>query len=263
MTWIGIGYRHALSRWIEQRPDEVGCVEITAEHFFDFGQDQLAALSKAYPVFVHGLGLSLGTPGPLDPETLRRFVGVVKCCDPVWVSEHIAFTRTNEVDLGHLNPLRPSRKMLQTLSHHAREMAEACEKPVILENITSHLLMEGDLSETAFLNQLCDDAGCGLLLDVTNLLINSRNHGFDPRSWLHEIEPRHVVQLHIVGYASRGGHLEDSHSEPVQDDLLALLKDVVDYAPVRAIILERDANLERPAEIASELLKLEGAIGKR
>ena len=262
MTWIGVGYRRALAQWIERRPPEVECLELTAEHFFDCGQAELRALSSAYPLFVHGLGLSLGTPGPLDPETLHQFAGVVKSCNPRWVSEHIAFTRTSEIDLGHLNPLRPTRSALKLLAAHARELAELCEKPVILENITSNLRMDGDLSETDFLNQLCASAGCGLLLDVTNLLINARNHGFDPRHWLHEIEPRHIVQLHIVGYSvGAGGRLEDSHAEPVQDDLLAMLQDVLAYAPVQAVILERDEKLECSAEIAAELSKLRSARG--
>ncbi len=263
MTWIGLGYRHALSRWIDSRPAEVRCLEITAEHFFEGDDDRLESLASEYPLFVHGLGVSLGTPGPLDPETLQRFVGVVKRCNPKWVSEHIAFTRTADVDLGHLNPLRPSRAMLRTLAAHARDLSDACRKPVLLENITSHLRMDGDMSETAFLNELCSDAGCGLLLDVTNLYINSRNHGFDPRAWLQEIEPRHIVQLHIVGYSENDGHFEDTHAEPIQDDLLELLKDVVSYAPVQAIILERDAKFENTAEIAFELQKLEGVVGQR
>lgn len=254
---LGIGYRKPLSRWIQSNPPEIGCLEITAEHFFDSSEEILRDLRRLYPLFVHGLGLSLGTPGPLDPETLENFARVVRAADPLWISEHIAFTRTAEIDLGHLNPVAPTRETLRVISDHARELSDQCAKPLILENITSHLRMEGEMRETDFLNELCDSADCGLLLDVTNLYINGRNHGFDPIGWLKQINPERIVQLHIVGYSHRDGGWHDSHSEPIQDDLLDLLREVLDYAPVQAVILERDDPAPRPDEIAAELRKLE------
>jgi uncharacterized protein (UPF0276 family) len=166
----GVGYRRELRAWIETRPRGVDCLEITAEHFFHHGEDQLSALAEKFPLFVHGLGLSLGTPGRLDKKILEQFSRVVRIARPEWISDHIAFTRTVEADLGHLNPVPPTCEMLQTISDHAREVAEYCGKPMLLENITSHVKLTGDLAETDFLNELCRRAGCKLLLDVTNLL---------------------------------------------------------------------------------------------
>lgn len=259
MRRIGIGYRHPLAAWIDRGPLEVGCLEITAEHFFEGGEDRLRSLSERYPLFVHGLGLSLGTPGPLDAGTLRRFAEISRIANPMWISEHVAFTRTAEVDLGHLNPIRPSRESLAVFVDHARELAETCRKPLIVENITSHLRLEGEFSETEFLNRLCELANCGLLLDVTNLFINAKNHGFDPRKWLRDIEPRRIVQLHVVGYSQNEGRYEDHHGAAIQDDLLELVSDVLDYAPVQAVILERDLNLENVDAIVAELRRLEAA----
>lgn len=260
MWWIGVGYRRELAQWIASRPPEVGCLEITAEHFFGAGKGQLRELSRDYPLFVHGLGLSLGTPGPLDQSTLDNFAAVVEAAKPEWISEHIAFTRTNEVDLGHLNPIRPSRETLAVLSDHAVEVSERCDRPLILENITSHLQLDGDLCETEFLNQLCERAGCGLLLDVTNLFINSRNHRFNAGRWLRELEPRHIIQLHVTGYSIRDGRWQDLHAEPIQDDLFELIREVLDYAPVQSIIIERDANFPCNDELIHDLKKLDAAF---
>jgi hypothetical protein len=233
-------------------------VEITAEHFFDGGEPRLRDLARHFPLFVHGLGLSLGTAGPLDAATLEQFSRVARVAQPAWISEHVAFTRTAEVDLGHLNPLSPSEGALEILTSHARELIATCDgRPLILENITSHLRLQGDMTETEFLNRLCDRADCGLLLDVTNLFINSRNHGFDARAWLREIEPRRIVQLHVVGYTLSDGRYEDFHGQAIQDDLLDLVGEVLSYAPVQAVILERDANFEALDEIAADLRKLE------
>lgn len=254
---VGVGFRRPLAGWIGRRPPEVGCLEVTAEHFFGGGLDLLRSLRRDYPIFVHGLGLSLGTPGPLDRDALDRFARVVEAADPEWISEHVAFTRTPGVDLGHLNPVRPTRANLRLLADHARQVADRCGRPIALENIAAHLPLPGEMPEPEFLNRLCDAAGAGLLLDVTNLFVNSRNHGFDPVGWLSEIEPRHVAQLHVVGYTRKGGLWHDLHAEPIQEDLRALIGEALARTSPRAVIVERDENIPAPEELARELRGLE------
>ena len=260
---IGVGYRKELAGWIDSRPRGIECLEITAEHFFQGGEARLRQLASQFHLFVHGLGLSLGTPGPLDAKTLDHFAHVVSVANPDWISEHISFTRTAEADLGHLNPIPPTREMLHIIADHACEVSTRCGKPIILENITSHVRLSGDLTETEFLNLLCDRADCGLLLDVTNLFINSRNHGYDPLAWLHEIEPSRIVQLHIVGYTLSGERYMDSHSQPIQPELIELAVAVTRYAPVKAIILERDEDIPSAPELEKEIAKLEQICASR
>ena len=259
---VGVGYRRELSAWIRTRPRGVDCLEITADHFFGGGEEQLTEIKRHFRLFVHGLGLSLGTPGPLDAGHIKQFARVVSVADPEWISEHIAFTRTAEVDLGHLNPVPPTRESIQIIAAHARELAARCGKPVLLENITSHLRLEGEFSETEFLNELCDRADCGLLLDVTNLFINSRNHGFDPVRWLHEIEPRRIRQLHIVGYSREGNRFTDGHARPIQEELIELAAAVVAYARVESVVLERDEDIPGVSELEGEIVKLERILGR-
>ena len=258
---VGLGYRRPLHHWITTSGSPE-CVEITAEHFFDSGADTLEQIRRSVPVYLHGLGISLGTPGPLDKETLARFKAVSDACDPEWVSEHVSFTRAGEIDLGHLNPVPRTAGSLDVLVDHAIEFGEACGKPVILENITSHLEATGDITETSFLNELCERADCGLLLDVTNLFINARNHGFDAQAWLREIEPRRIVQLHIVGYGFDGERYHDHHSAIIQDELIDLLGAVLDHAAVQAIILERDERLDQVGEIESEIRRLKSVASR-
>jgi uncharacterized protein (UPF0276 family) len=254
---LGLGYRKELASWIDTRPPSIECLEITAEHFFDRRDRELSDLSENFTLSVHGLGLSLGTPGPLDQARLQRFARVVQNAKPRWISEHIAFTRTTEVDLGHLNSIPFTREMFDVLVEHARQVADYCHQPLLLENITSHIPLGGEMREPEFLNALCNRAECGLLLDVTNLFINSRNHRFDPMEWLREVEPRFIKQLHIVGYARQGERFTDSHGEPIQEELIELASFAASYAPIEALILERDANFPGQEELTSEIKKLE------
>jgi uncharacterized protein (UPF0276 family) len=254
---VGIGYRRELARWIASRPAEIACLEITAEHFFDRDLGELRGLGRDYPLFVHGLGLSLGTPGPLDRATLDAYARVVAASDPLYCTEHVAFTRTPDVDLGHLNPVAPTLENIRIVADHAREVMDRCGKPMLLENIASHLLLKGTMPETEFLNRLCDAAGCGLLLDVANLYVNSRNHGYDALAWLDGLETKNVAQLHVVGYTRRDGRWHDAHAEPIQRELYDLAGELMRRAPLRGVIVERDANIPEPGELAAELRELE------
>ena len=253
---VGVGYRRELATWLDAGPVGLDCLEITAEHFYDGGADRLAELAGRYSLFVHGLGLSLGTPGPLDPERLQQFARVAQSANARWISEHVAFTRTKEVDLGHLHPVRPTREAAKILADHACELSARCGLPLLLENITSHLRLDGEMTEPEFLNEVAARAGCGLLLDVTNLYINSRNHGFDPLRWLDAVEASRIRQLHIVGYSERNGRLMDDHAAPIQPELLDLAAAVMARAPVEAIILERDAAFPPSATLDGEVAKL-------
>lgn len=250
---VGVGYRRELARWIAARPAEIGCVEITAEHFFDRDLEPVRALSRDYPLFVHGLGLSLGTPGPLDRATFEAFARVAAAADPLYVTEHVAFTRTRDVDLGHLNPVAPTPENVRVVADHAREVMDRCGRPMLLENIASPLALKGTLPEPEFLNRICDSAGCGLLLDVTNLFVNSRNRRDDPMEWLGAIEYRNVRQLHVVGYTQREGRWHDMHAEPIQKDLFDLIREVLNRTSPAGVIVERDENIPAPRELSAEL----------
>jgi len=256
MRRLGVGYRQALANWIASKPPQINCLEITAEHFFN-DTKKLKTLQRDYDLFVHGLGLSLGTPGPLDQSYLNRFVDICLTAQPLWISEHIAFTRSAEVDLGHLTPFPYTANALANFVDHAQQVKEACQKPLLLENITSHINIASPLSETKFINQLCEKAGCYLLLDVTNLWVNSRNHHYDAVDWLHEIQPEFIKQLHIVGYTERNGLFYDSHANNIQPALYTLTREVIKYSQVDSIIIERDNNFPPLSQITDELAALE------
>jgi uncharacterized protein (UPF0276 family) len=255
MRRLGVGYRAPLAPWIERRPPQINCLELTAEHFFD-NPAALEKLRDQYPLMVHGLGLSLGTPGPLDEHYVQKFVDVCRIADPLWISEHLAFTRVQDLDLGHLNPIAYTQDSLASFAAHVGQLQEVCGKRLLVENITSHLKIDSPLAETDFINALCDKSGCGVLLDVTNLYVNSRNHRFDPSHWLRQIQPDVIKQLHIVGYTQHAGVWHDSHDSDIQQELFILTQQVIEYSSVDSIIVERDHNFPAFARLAAELQAL-------
>lgn len=256
MRRLGVAYRKPLAAWINSKPAQVNCLEITAEHFFS---DPASSkyLRRNYDLLLHGLGLSLGTPGPLDQGYLKLFNDVCRAADPLWISEHIAFTKTRDVDLGHLNPIHYTQETLEYFIDHVLEVQDACRKPLLLENITSHIQVDSPLAETDFINQLCERAGCYMLLDVTNLFVNSCNHHYNWIDWLSEIHPEYIKQLHIVGYSEYDGSFYDSHDNNIQRELYDMTRQVIEHSKVNTIIIERDNNFPPVAQLVDELTALE------
>jgi len=252
---VGIAYRPALASWIESRPPQ--CLEVAAEPFYKAGERQLRGLAALCPLVVHSTRLSLGTPGPIDPEELHWLARVVAAADPLWVSDHLGFSRTAEVDLGWTVPVVPGPESLAVVVSHVREVQEQLGRPFLVENVVHFLPTAGVRSEPELLNTLCRETGAGILLDLTALVVNARNHGFDPRRWLRDLALEHVAQLHVGGCALDGERWHDSHRDPVPDEVLELAAEVLRAAPVRAVILERDGRYPPPAALEAELGRLE------
>lgn len=256
MTRVGVAYRAPLAHWIDAGPADFDCVEVNAEEFYKGGRAKLEVLRRRTPLLLHTQRLSPGTPGPLDAHELAWFAALVREAKPLWISEHLGFRCTPEIDLGRVVPVSRTEEALATFVAHARDIVDACRTPLLLENIASPLDIRGPLSEPEFLNRLCEQAGCGVLLDVTALLVNSRNHRFDAAEWLRALEVRHVVQIHAGGCRERDGRWDDTHDAPIDDELWPLVEAVLARQRVSAVVLERDERFPAVSEIAREVERL-------
>ena len=132
---------------------------------------------------------------------------VVETVQPAWWSEHISFCRVGGIDIGHLTALPKTKATLKCLKENIRVSTSEIGAPLILENITQSIEYENDTyDEASFLGEVLDENNCGLLLDVTNLYINSINYRFDAVQVLHRLPRDRIVQLHFVGFdRHRGG----------------------------------------------------------
>jgi uncharacterized protein (UPF0276 family) len=126
------------------------------------------------------------------------------------------------------------------------EVQDFLEKPLVLENVSYMMAIpHNGMSQTEFFNRLVAATGCGILLDVTNIFINSVNHQFDAAVFLQEMPLDHVIQVHIAGGVWRDGLLIDTHSRPVQEESWQLLELLTSLTKVRGIILEHDARFPK------------------
>src|SRR4051794_12534419 len=86
----------------------IGFVEIHAENYMGEGgapHAQLRALRERFALSVHGVGLSIGSPQPLDREHLARLKAVCDRYKPQAVSEHLAWSSHGGIYYNDLLPL--------------------------------------------------------------------------------------------------------------------------------------------------------------
>lgn len=257
---VGLGYRGPLRSCFRDPAAPIACVEVTAEHFFRHDKTPPPRPPELVgrPLLVHGLDLSLGTPGPLPEDYVQRFLAVAEGLEADLISDHLAITRTAEVELGHLNPVPPTQATRAGVAAKIQTLQERAQRLFLLENVTTHLRLRGELSFPELLNGICADADCGVLLDVTNLYVNATNFGGDPFAFLERIDLSRVVQLHVVGFEERGGRLYDTHQKDIQEPLYDLTQAVLERSPARAVIVERDGHYPSPESLYAQLERLNG-----
>jgi uncharacterized protein (UPF0276 family) len=153
-------------------------------------------------------------------------------------------TKAPGINLGHLSPLWFTEETLHRVIDNVSFVQDYLGKPLILENLTSFFdIPGGTISQEDFFHRLVAATGCGVLLDITNVYINSVNHHFDPLAFLARLPLEQVVQVHLAGGLWLNDRiLADTHSEPVQKESWDLLKALVARCRVRGVIIEHDAN---------------------
>jgi uncharacterized protein len=261
---VGIGYRPEIHDQIMERRDAVDWLELITEHYIQTSPEQAAGateLRRLFPLIPHGIEMSIGTEGDLDPSYVAAVAELVEEIEAPWFSDHLSFTRAGGVSLGQLTPVVRTRAAARAIGRKARAAQEAVGVPFLLENITYYVDIESELTEGEFITEVLEQGDCGLLLDMTNVFINSVNHGFDPYEFLSTLPLERVVQVHLAGGEWLGDTMVDSHSHPVHEEVWQLLEHLLDRAPLKAILLERDdkfssdlADLEAELERARSLL---------
>jgi uncharacterized protein len=255
---VGVGWRQPhYAELLERRPD-LGFLEVHSENFFADGGAALAVLHEArshYAVSLHGVGLSLGSAAGLDPWHLDRLARLVERIDPVRVSDHASFARAPQRQGGpvlHGNDLLPlafTRASLDIMVANVSQVQDRLKRPVLVENLSAYLRwVDADFSEPEFFNALVQRSGCGLLLDVNNLVVNALNEAApDPvRSacgWVDAIAHGAVGEIHLAGYQDMGDIVIDDHGSRVHEPVWQVYRHAVQRLGPVPTLVEWDTDL--------------------
>ena len=231
--------------------------EILSENYLVPGGKPLAMLDRIrqdYPMVMHGVSMSIGTPdGPSD-DYLRQLKALARRVEPLWVSDHLCWTGVQGRNLHDLFPLPYTEEAVHTVVRNVRRVQDYLERPLLLENVSSYLSFSADtFKEWDFVAAVAEESDSLILLDVNNLYVSSVNHGFDPQHYLRAMPAERVQQIHLAGHSLQGASIIDTHDAPVADPVWSLYADAVRrFGPV-ATMIERDDNIPPLPELVGEL----------
>lgn len=191
------------------------------------GEAVLAQAAVSLPVVMHGIGLSICSAGVFDEEYLAQLACWRQRYACPWVSEHLSFSRIgagHETNAGIALPVPYDRDILDLLVPRIQAARAILDCPFLLENNVSYFTFpDQELSEPAFLTELSHRSGCSLLLDLHNVYTNARNHKFDAKVFLAELDLSRVIEIHVAGGSEMMGFYTDSHTGPVAEGVWDLL----------------------------------------
>lgn len=254
---FGLGLRPPHYAAILETSPAVDWFEIITENYLVGGGrplHYLDAIRARYPVVMHGVSLSIGSTAPLDLAYLAGVRRLAARCEPEWISDHLCWTGTDGTNLHDLLPLPYTEEALAHLCPRIDRVQEFLGRPLVLENVSSYVSYTSSaMSEWEFLSALAARTGCRLLLDVNNVYVSSRNHGFEPRDFLDHVPVEAVQQFHLAGHLDLGTHVIDTHDAPVRDEVWELYGYALRRFGAVSTLLERDDNIPPLEELVAEL----------
>ncbi|WP_417423115.1 DUF692 domain-containing protein [Hoeflea sp.] len=248
----------------------IGFLEVHAENYMGDGgaaHRALSAIRAEFPLSVHGVGLSIGSEGGIDPAHLERLAKVVERYEPGMVSEHLAWSSH---DAGYFNDLLPVPYNAETLDRvvaHIGQIQDRLKRQILLENPSTYVAFEqSTMSETDFIREIAQKSGCGLLLDINNVFVSATNHGWKPIQYLRNFPLEMVQEIHLAGHAEDVDDegeklLVDAHDRPVAEAVWKLYEIVICQAGAMPTLVEWDNDvpewpvLRREAMLADAVLK--------
>jgi uncharacterized protein (UPF0276 family) len=235
----------------------VDWLEVLSENYFIGGGPPLRNLGRIrehYPLVMHGVSLSIGGTDPLDRSHLKNLRALADTLEVHWVSDHLCWTGTNDLNLHDLLPLPYTEETLRHVTARIEEVQERLGRRVLIENVSSYLsYRQSEMSEWEFIRELVARADCMLLLDINNIYVSSVNHAFDPLEYLRAVPIERVQQMHLAGHSKVGDYLIDTHDHPIIEPVWALYRAAVERFGNVSTMIERDDDIPPLDTLLTEL----------
>jgi uncharacterized protein len=258
----GIGLRGPHLAEVVASPPAVGFLEVHPENYMGGGPalSALERIRRERPVSLHGVGLSLGGTDGVDAGHLVRLAALADRLEPVLISEHLSWSIVEGVYLNDLLPLPYTEEALDVVATHVDQIQLLLGRRILIENPSSYLrYRHSTLEEPAFLTELARRTGCGLLCDINNIHVSSRNLGFDPLTYLAQLPPAAIGEFHLAGHSVNDVDgqeiLIDDHGSAVGEPVWALYGAALTRFGRRPTLVEWDSRLPDLSVLLDEAVK--------
>jgi len=256
---VGIGYRRDFAaEFLQSEKLSPDFIEVAPENWIDIGgywkKEFIRALEK-YPLFTHGLSLSIGSPDELDYEFLGKIKAFLEETGAQIYSEHLSFAKCDNAHLYDLLPIPFTDDAVHHVVDRIRKVQDFLERKLTIEIVSYYTPVAAEMTEIDFVNTVLQEADCELLLDVNNVYVNSFNHHYDAREFISKLPMDRVSYIHMAGHEKVADDLIiDTHGRPIIDPVYDLfeftMKKLDRDVPV---LLERDFNIPELEELQREI----------
>lgn len=259
---VGIGYRKDFAvEFLESELLNPSFIEVAPENWIGVGgfwKKQFQKALEQYPLFTHGLSLSIGSPDDLDYDFLRKVKAFLKETNSAIYSEHLSYSKCDNAHLYDLLPIPFTADAVKHVAERIRTVQDLLERKIAIEIVSYYSPVAPELSEIEFITAILEEADCELLLDVNNVYVNGFNHQYNANSFIERLPLERVSYIHMAGHEKVSDTLIiDTHGEAIIDPVYDLfeytIKKINRDVPV---LLERDFNIPEMEELQQEIDRL-------
>ncbi|NJD22794.1 MAG: DUF692 domain-containing protein [Melioribacter sp.] len=265
---VGIGFRKDFAEeFLEGKDLTPAFLEVAPENWMEIGgywKKVFNKVAEQYPIYSHGLSLSIGSPEELDWNFLKRVKSFLQEYKIKIYSEHLSYSKCDNAHLYDLLPIPFRWDAVKHISERIKSVQEFLERKIAIEIVSYYTPVAAEMSEVEFISSIVKEADCNLLLDVNNVYVNAFNHQYDAKDFIENLPLAKVEYIHMAGHEQVAQDLIiDTHGEPIIDPVYDLFDFTVrKLSNTVPVLLERDFNIPELKELQYELNRLENICKK-
>lgn len=265
---VGVGFRKDFAEeFLEGKDLTPAFLEVAPENWMEIGgywKKIFNKVAEQYPIYSHGLSLSIGSPEELDWNFLKRVKSFLQEYEIKIYSEHLSYSKCDNAHLYDLLPIPFRWDAVKHISERIKSVQEFLERKIAIEIVSYYTPVAAEMSEVEFISSIVKEADCNVLLDVNNIYVNAFNHKYDAKDFIENLPLEKVEYIHMAGHEQVAPDLIiDTHGEPIIDPVYELFDFTVRKLPNTVpVLLERDFNIPELKELQYELNRLENICTK-
>jgi len=174
---------------------------------------------------------------------------VVERVEPGLVSEHLSWSVVGRTYLADLLPLPMTEEALAVVCRHVDQVQSRLGRRILVENPSTYMqFRHSTIPEWEFMAAITARTGCGILCDVNNIYVSTKNHGWNPLAYLAGLPRDAIGEIHLAGHSVRqladGGTLRiDDHSSRVIGEVWSLYAEALRRFGQVPTLIEWDQNV--------------------
>lgn len=259
---VGIGYRKDFAEeFLQSNILNPSFIEVAPENWIGVGgfwKKQFQRVLEQYPLFTHGLSLSIGSPDELDFDFLRKVKIFLNETNSKIYSEHLSYAKCDNAHLYDLLPIPFTYDAVKHVSERIKTIQDLLERKIAIEIVSYYTPVAPELREIEFINMILEEADCELLLDVNNVYVNSFNHQYDAKAFIDQLPMDRVSYIHMAGHEKVSDTLIiDTHGQAIIDPVYDLFEYTMHQLKRDVpVLLERDFNIPELQELQIEMNRM-------